>query len=156
MSVVRIAPSLIGKVKFDEADADLLAPYTWFMSNGYAKAENLNGKGKGYPRIYMHRLIMGVQKGLEVDHINGDRADNRRENLRVCLHSENCRNKGGVSGVYWFKPHGMWAAAITVEYKPTILGYFHTSAEASAAYRTAAKLLHGNFSHLARKNLHVA
>lgn len=76
-------------------------------------------KPSGNRMIYMHRMIMGVNGG-EVDHINGDPLDNRRENLRVVTHQQNHFNMKKMStiasskyrGVCWSKDHQSWIVQI--------------------------------------------
>jgi len=60
--------------------------------------------------ILMHRVVMNAPEGMDVDHISGDPLDNRKENLRICTRSENCRNKNvradsksGYKGVEYVK-----------------------------------------------------
>lgn len=132
-------------VLFDDADSALVEPHSWYLANGYAKCDNPNGKGTGHPKIYMHRLIIGATKQSVVDHINGNRLDNRRGNLRLCTKWENAQNCR-ASGVSFFKPHGMWAAQVTHGYQHLTLGYFKTAEAATAAYQTAIKLLRGPFA----------
>lgn len=66
-------------------------PKKWYCHNnagacsGYAMS--------GDRRDSIHRLVMGNPKGMQVDHINGDTLDNRKENLRVCTQSQNMQNK---------------------------------------------------------------
>jgi hypothetical protein len=64
----------------------------WHLSKtGYAtRHETIEGKER---LIYMHRLVMGAQKGETVDHINGDKLDNRKENLRIGTQTQNTYNK---------------------------------------------------------------
>lgn len=96
---------------------------------------------------YMHRLIMGLQPGdrRNVDHINGDGLDNRRENLRVVRHQENCtnrrrinvRNKTGHSGVFYDRHGGNpWRAYID-SWRRIYLGRFATKEEAVKAREAA-------------------
>ena len=101
--------------------------------------------GKSYQ---MHRLawlyVHGAWPDGQIDHINGDRTDNRISNLRDVSHVENGRNqklgatnKSGANGVHWFSSRKKWRAAITVNGKSRHLGYFDTVAEASEARRSA-------------------
>jgi hypothetical protein len=68
-------------------------------------------RSNGRSQAFVHRLIMGFPEGMDVDHINGNALDNRRENLRVCTRSQNAMNKKlrsdsttGYKGVYKCKP----------------------------------------------------
>jgi hypothetical protein len=86
----------------------------------------------------------------EVDHINGDPSDNRRENLRICTHAENMMNRKmhksnaiGIKGVY--QNRNKFRAQIRVNGKVYRLGSFCTPQDAGAAYLAAASKLHGEF-----------
>lgn len=102
----------------------------------------------------MHRLIMRAKKGQILDHINGDRFDNRKENLRFCTNSQNLANrsktslnKSGYKGVT-FIPGRLrpWRAVITYKGKYTNLGYFETKEQAALAYNKAAVKYFGEFA----------
>lgn len=105
---------------------------TWYA------AISINGK-----KILLHRYLMGVHEEeysikKVVDHINGDKLDNRIQNLRVCEHKDNMKNirKGSkVIGVSQLK-NGKWAARIMHNYKGMHLGYFDTEQEAIIARLT--------------------
>lgn len=76
----------------DECDAHL-AEHAWRRTNGYATRICPGNRNP----VYMHREILGLAKGdgyMVVDHINRDRLDNRRSNLRLVTVAENCRNRG--------------------------------------------------------------
>lgn len=80
-------------VLYDQEDEEALAKYSWFiMIDGYAMAHSHN---PDEPRkVLMHRVLLGVSNDRKatVDHINRNRADNRRENLRLVTRSENAIN----------------------------------------------------------------
>lgn len=106
--------------------------------------------GKDQP---LHRLVMNAKEGEHVDHINGDKLDCRRENLRLCTHGENSRNRrmskanaSGRKGVHWRRRVGKWRAQIMLNGKHIHLGDFHCREEAAAAYDRAAAELHGEFA----------
>ena len=86
--------------------------------------------------------------GLDVDHINGDRGDNRPENLRLVTPTQNSRNKriarnnkSGVSGVRWCEQRGRWEAKINGGPNEIHLGSYFTKDEAVAARQAAEKVL---------------
>jgi hypothetical protein len=114
----------------------------------------LDEEGKLRAR-YLHRLIMDAPQGTVVDHKNGNRADNRRENLRVCSQRDNAhgarkmsrRNKSGYIGVH--KAGNSWRAMIRVDNKAICLGCYG-SAEDAARERDKAASVH--FGPLARLN----
>ncbi|ABK00179.2 HNH endonuclease [Xanthomonas phage Xop411] len=102
-----------------------------------------------------HRLAWLLHTGSwpskQIDHINGQKDDNRIDNLRECSNAENQQNAGkrsdntsGVQGVGWHKQAGKWRARIKVNGKQINLGLFHTLAEAAAA-RAAAKQQYHTF-----------
>src|SRR3990167_1244125 len=118
--------------------------FIWRVSQGRAPAGTKAGvvKNNGYRRItwrrrffYEHRLAWLLTYGAwptgHIDHINGDRADNRIANLRDVSQSQNvansllsAANKSGIKGVYWDRERKKWAAQIKVKYKCLHLGRF--------------------------------
>lgn len=102
------------------------------------------------------REVMSAPDGVEVDHINRDPRDNRRANLRLCSHEENCRNrlwktgaKTALKGVFPSRSGKRYRAAITVNYVKHGLGSYATPEEAHAAYVAAALRFHGEFARVA-------
>ncbi len=100
----------------------------------------------------MHREIANAPRGMITDHIDGNRLNNQRSNLRVC----NCRqnnwncgrqknNASGFRGVHFNKKDGKWQAMARTPSGRECLGSFLTAAEASAAYEAFVKKLRGEF-----------
>jgi len=94
---------------------------------------------------------------MEVDHINGDRLDNRRANLRIVTKQQNRQNIGKQShremtsrykGVVQHPKTLRWRAIVKTGGKQRHLGYFATEHEAALAYNTAARELFGEFARL--------
>ena len=105
---------------------------------------------------YAHRLIFLMHHGWlpgEVDHIDGDPANNQVENLRAATRSENqwnsklrSDNTSGVKGVCWYPITQKWTAQIRFNGKRKRLGYYSTISEAAAAIRQAQLDFHGSFA----------
>jgi hypothetical protein len=131
----------------DDADAELVLAYKWFLNCGYAKA-NIKGEVVG-----MAPLIMNRPKGMVVDHINHNRLDNQRSNLRICTQAENMRNRrpskakitSQYVGVYY--SGNSWSAQVTVGGKTYIERHL-TELNAAAARDRLAILHHGEFATL--------
>lgn len=136
----------------DDEDYEELMKFKWCAhSHGYAKRDEGGRKSKRV--IYMHRVVARAMEGDHVDHINGNKLDNTRANLRICTHQENCCNRGvqsnntsGAKGVSLLKSTGRYMARIKQYGKSKYLGVFATPEEANAAYAKAAKEHFGEFS----------
>ena len=146
-----------GKVALvDDEDYERLNQFKWCAHrdgyNWYPERSNhyIDDKQK---TILMHREIMNAPKGIEVDHRDWDGLNNQKENLRLCTHQQNARNrhaqknnKLGVKGVRWHKNTKKFQARIQVDYKSIHLGLFTIIADADQAYRIAEDKYFGEFS----------
>lgn len=137
-----------GVALVDDSDAAMVlasgAPHWWLSSDGYA----CTGQHRRGTHVWMHRLILGLGRGgPDVDHINGDRLDNRRANLRPASRTQNnanARPRGGSSrfkGVTWDRSKGKWMARVS----GTFIGYFRDEDEAASAYDARAVEVFGPF-----------
>ncbi len=132
----------------DDEDFEKVNQYRWYLnSNGYAR--------RTHPKTYMHQFILDIQKGKTVDHINGEKLDNRRENLRICTalqnsynHSVNKNNTSGFKGVGWHNQMKKWRAYIDFNNHNRHLGLFNNKIDAALAYNKAAIELFGEFAKL--------
>lgn len=145
-----------GKVALvDDEDYEYLNQWRWQFSNGYARRniKLLNGKRSSQS---MHRLILNTSSlELLVDHINGNKIDNRKENLRTCNIYENALNRGvkkenklRIKGVSFKKERKKYVAVIQVNKKQLHIGCFACPIEAARAYNAAALIHHGEFARL--------
>lgn len=109
-----------------------------------------------FPRdktIWLHRFIMSPDDNLIVDHINHNRADNRRSNLRICSYSQNAmnkciqkNNKSGYTGVLWIEKVHKWRAQIRKDGKNIYLGSYEKIEDAIKARREAEEKMFGDYS----------
>lgn len=146
-----------GRFKYamvDDEDFEELIKHKWRLTkDGYA-VTNIGGKRE----VGMHRVIMNPSDDMLVDHINGDRLDLRKENLRICSHKGNNQNRAPTNrvkktksqhkGVQWRPISAKWQACIMVERKREVIGYFSTDVLAAHAYDAKAIEYFGEFARL--------
>lgn len=134
----------------DDADFERLSQFKWCVNGrGYAEAWDIKNK----KTFRMHRFLMGFPEDKNIDHINGNKIDNRIINLRVCTQQGNTMNMSvhkdnptGYKGVSWDKAREKYEACIRVNKRKKFLGRFDTAVEAAKAYNKAAKESYGEFS----------
>lgn len=142
----------------DALDFNVVSAYKWFALKAPTKWYAVRSKMVNCKRftVYMAREIMNTSAECEADHKDGDGLNNRRKNLRNCLHVQNSRNlkvsrrnnKTGLKGVHWCNTSRRFIARIRCNYKIICLGYFQEAKKAALAYDEAAKKLFGEFSRL--------
>lgn len=145
----------------DDQDAALILQSTWYLAhNGYAHRNLPRGKKRGGV-TYMHRLIAGFAETSEqVDHIDGDKLNNRRANLRVANFHANQWNRkktklvqgkstsSRYKGVTWDKTGRVWVGQITQNRRRFHLGRYQCEEEAARAYDAAAIQKFGEYARL--------
>ena len=146
------------KTKVDDIDYEFAIKNLWVLSNrGYA-VRGITLRGKKVKEL-LHREIIkrmfgSIPRDLFTDHINGNRLDNQRNNLRLANRSQNqanvhvVKNKYGFKGISMSETRKRWKATIKFNQKTLHLGYFSTSKEAALAYDIKAKELFGEFARL--------
>lgn len=146
---------------FEYRDKDLY----WKISKGAAKIGSKVGAfdkdgyrftSINYKYYKVHRLIFMMHHGffpIQVDHINGNKADNSIENLREATHSLNECNKkiqknntSGVKGVCWRKDIKKWAVRVAINKKNYRLGYFEDLELASLVAEMAREKYHKEYA----------
>jgi hypothetical protein len=146
----------------DDEDFDKLNKYSWRLSNsGYVRRMTtirINGEKKS-KSFTMHREIMTAKEGQIVDHINRDKLDNRKENLRFVTREQSNQNRGissrntnGYKGVSLKVDHHKrkrpYEAKIKVNGKSIWLGTYETAIEAALDYDEMALVYHGDYAKL--------
>lgn len=138
----------------DDEDYERLNKFTWRIKrDGYPSRNppKENGKQRVIP---MHIEILGKRDGYEIDHINRNKLDNRKENLRFVTHAQNCRNsyntrgKSKYKGVAWISRLNKWRARININKKQYYIGFFENEIDAAIAYNQKAVELDSEFAYL--------
>lgn len=139
-----------GDFLFDEIDLPLIQAHTWHLGKRGYPATHIDGKTK-----VLHRLLFPEAAGYEVDHINGDKLDNRRSNLRLCTHQQNAFNQGrrrtntsGYIGVSYVRGQGCFEAYIHHHGRKHHLGLFPDAAMAARTRDCIAKMLFKEYARL--------
>lgn len=137
----------------DDECFDNIKIFKWGTHKGGYVRRTFRDKDSGKIMFeYLHRNIMGCSKGDNkyVDHINHNRLDNRKINLRICSQFQNCANsfkrKGRhFKGVYKIKDN-KWNAMITFKGHTIFLGTYLLEKDAALAYNIAATLFNNQFA----------
>lgn len=133
----------------DAGDFDDVSGFSWCRAGGYACRRS------GGETVSMHRHIMSVPRGIEVDHVDGDVFNNRRSNLRLATRQQQTQNQrlrrtntSGYVGVCWHRGEQRWAATIRVEGRYRRIGAFMCPIEAAKAYDEWARRHRGEYATL--------
>lgn len=144
----------------DEADYERVSALRWYAMNCHGRtlyaARGRVLRSDPPKKVLMHRFILGVPAGMVIDHINGNGLDNRRANLRVCSHLENCGNgpaRGTSSGhknISYRPQHKRkpYVVQITRDGKNHYCGSFADLHSAVAARNTAVVRIWGEFARI--------
>lgn len=128
--------AVVAHAVVDDDQADLVLPYHWRLSTG-GYAHTSVGTRACHWGIYMHRLLLGLERGDKrvADHLNRDRLDNRLANLRIVTLGQSAQNVSGRSayrGVTKAKAGG-WYAQVKKDGKHIVLGRYDTELAAGVA-----------------------
>jgi len=146
--------------QFTLVDADMfefLKTKTWRVhSNGYIATGEYNPETQKAKIKYLHRLVNQTPEGMHTDHIDGNKRNNTRANLRSCTRTQNMMNQrtqtrnkySKYKGVSWCKQHRCWVAGVKMNRKRTNLGLFKTEVDAAKAYNLKALEFFGSFAKL--------
>jgi hypothetical protein len=125
------------------------APAGTVGKRGYlsVKIEGINYKCHRLAWLYTYGTLP-----LGIDHIDGDKLNNRIDNLRECTQSTNTMNRArgsnntsGFKGVSWYPSRSKWLARCSAHGKRKHIGFYDTAEEANTAYMDYAKKVHGEF-----------
>lgn len=150
----------IGHIKMSNTNNEMLCDiecmeellkYYWNEKGGYARSSI------GEKKVYAHRIIMGVGKyeiNNQIDHINGNTLDNRKQNLRIVTSQQNGMNSSirkdntsGVAGVCWDKSTNKWLSRIGFNNKEITLGYYSRFEDAVRVRKEAEEKYFGEYSY---------
>jgi len=139
----------------DDADYEWISAYKWHLVSSkahYAETSIWDKKKKRSKCYKMHRMIAQPPKNRMIDHINGNKLDNRRCNLRFVTNSQNSMNRhvnhsrSGYRGVHWMAERNKWAAQIMRNQKMYYIGLFEDKVEAAKARDIWAIKFHGEYA----------
>ena len=144
-------PLTKGKVALiDDSDLPLVINHKWHFDGAYARMCTWDPATKKSGLVRLHTLLTGLK---HVDHVNLNKLDNRRENLRPCSHKQNCRNQSakarnvaGFKGVGFDVERNKWRAQIMIDGRQHFLGRYEKAEDAARAYDAAARSQFGEFA----------
>lgn len=136
-----------GVTLIDAEDLPKIKGHKWYQHMGYARARVAHGE------LHMSHMIMPCPDGMFIDHINRNKLDNRKANLRVVTRSQNNANRSSFKnstsvykGVHWNKKSGLWEATIKKDGHQISLGMFDNEVAAASAYNANARKIWGEYA----------
>ena len=138
----------------DTSDFEFLNQWKWFASKDgdqvYAK-RSVTMPGQANRTVWMHRQITGCPDGWSVDHANRNGLDNRKVNLRLCTHGQNCVNVIKPRRVAPYRGirktgSGSWQVRLRVDGKNKSFETFVSPEDAARRYDQLAREIHGPFA----------
>lgn len=125
----------------DKEDYSKVKDYRWSLTwNGYATTK------KQKSNLWMHRIVMQYEGKNDIDHINHNKLDNRKSNLRIATRSQNNMNRLKTKGYYYDKENEKWRAYIEKDGRRIYLGRFETEEEALKSRKEAERKIFKDFS----------
>ena len=156
-----VIPLTQGKVTRISRDDEHFAQYKWYFNAKRGYVQRDREKDGKITKSFLHReIVEGIigrplKKNEFIDHINGDKLDNRRENLSQPIDASEYkqrtvsrRNQSGYKGVFYNKKRKKWEAQITKNYHQKTIGRYNTPEEAARAYNDAALKLYGEKAYI--------
>ena len=140
---------------FDKEDLPKVSKYTWYTDpRGYVKSNACVDGSRKQKTLYLHRVVMNENDpDVFIDHICGNKMDNRKSQLRRVNNAQNSQNhkryktnSTGVTGVYWNKNKHKWQASISADKKIKYLGLYDTKEAAITARKEAESQLYGDYA----------
>lgn len=144
---------------YDSVDSPVVDKFRWYLVRLGKSKKPYAFMQIGNKRMSMHRLLLNPPTGMEVDHVNGNGLDNRRENLRICTVAQNRQNSCGwlkrkckykgvskvkrATGRMGGRP---WEARICWDGRQQVIGLFDLPELAALAYDDWARYFHGRFA----------
>jgi len=139
----------------DDEDYEYLNQWKWYLLKSHTNYYAIRTQRPENKLLQLHRIVMKAKKGEIIDHINGNKLDNRKSNLRICTQAQNNQNrkisklnKSGYNGVSWSIRNKKWVAQIACENKKIHIGYYIDPIDAAKAFNNAAQKYHGEFAKL--------
>jgi len=150
--IKQLKTDVVAYAQIDDEDFDKIAARKWTLTNmGYVQSTN-NG-------TRLHRLIMGITNPkIGIDHIDHNKLNCQRSNLRICNQSQNGGNRiknsinngkplsSKYKGVYWNKEKRKWGVSVKFQKNRIFLGYYPIEEQAALAYNSCAKKKFGEFA----------
>lgn len=139
---------VVGSAKIDKNETERCSDYKWSLNkDGYAISSK---DGKNF---YLHRYLVCAQKGEYIDHINYDRLDNRKENLRICTNSQNLmhrsslasNNTTGYHGIIFRKDRNKFSVEIQANKQKIFIGHYDKVDDAIVARKEAELKYFGKY-----------
>lgn len=135
----------------DDQDYERLSKYEYILAKSkkdkYYALVKIDGS-----KIYLHRFIMGAEKGQIVDHENGDGLDNQRSNLRACTYSQNNANRKSYGSSQYLgvclRKSRIYTSQLCINGKIKHLGTFKTEIEAAIIWNLTARRYYGEYTNL--------